>query len=414
MALLWYAFPMKILHVISQTPDFTGSGKFIREIIHQSSQKGHANFLVAGAQKKFELSLACMDEKDASFVRFDGVDLDFPIPGMSDVMPYPSSVFSKLDQAKIDAYKAVFKERIQAAVETFKPDIIHTHHLWIVTSLARSVAPQIPLVTSCHGTCLRQHHLCPDTGQMITADLKRIDRVIALSRDQQKKIAGLLDFGPEKVPVISGGYNEQCFFYQPKKFDGTVELVYAGKLSAAKGVPWMLKSLEKIRHLPFRLHMAGSSSGPEKDLCLSLAEHLGDKVIYHGPLSHEKLGELMRKSHVFILPSFFEGMPLVLIEALACGCRIVSTALPGVTELFQTRHPEMIRLLDLPQLETIDQPFQKDEAALELLLSRSLEKLISDVINTPQPDQSYVRQIQARYTWERIFSNIEKVYLDLV
>ena len=40
----------------------------------------------------------------------------------------------------------------------------------------------------------------------------------------------------------------------------------------------------------------------------------------------------MRRCAVCVLPSFYEGVPLVLVEAAACGCRIVATALPGVIE----------------------------------------------------------------------------------
>lgn len=44
---------MKILHIISLAPDFTGSGKFIQQMIFQSRKKGYANFLVAGGRKYF-------------------------------------------------------------------------------------------------------------------------------------------------------------------------------------------------------------------------------------------------------------------------------------------------------------------------------------------------------------------------
>ncbi len=405
---------MKVLHIISQTPDFTGSGKFIREIIKQSSKKGHENFLIAGAQKEFVPEPSLASEDKAVFIRFDGEDLAFPIPGMSDVMPYPSSVFSKLGQAQLDVYTRVFKDRITDTIERFKPDILHTHHLWIVSAIARSAAPGIPMITTCHGTCLRQHHLCPDISKKVTGDLKKIDRVIALSSHQQENISSLLDIGKKRIPIISGGYNDQCFYNSPKVFEGTVELLYAGKLSSAKGVPWLLKTLERIKELPFRLHMAGSSSGPEQAQCLSLAEKLGKKAVYHGPLSHEELSELMRKAHIFILPSFYEGMPLVLMEALACGCRIVTTALPGVMEIFKRQQPEMVRMIALPPLKDIDSPYEEDEEKLESMLCCALEETIASVIKNPQPDLSYVRQTGACFTWEKIFSNIEDVYMELI
>jgi hypothetical protein len=84
---------MKILHIISQAPDFTGSGKFIQQIILQARVKGHKNFLVAGVQPGCDIPENLVSKDRSVFVRFGGKDLDFPIPGMSDAMPYESTMF---------------------------------------------------------------------------------------------------------------------------------------------------------------------------------------------------------------------------------------------------------------------------------------------------------------------------------
>ncbi len=402
---------MKILHIISQAPDFTGSGKFIQEIIRHSNNHGHDNFLVAGVQADFEMPGSLLEKENCIFVRFDGKDLVFPIAGMSDIMPYQSSVFSKLNREDIQAYKKAFTIKIQHAIEQFKPDILHTHHLWIVSSVARKIAPGIPMVTTCHGTCLRQHYLCPGLGKSMTETLQEIDQVIALSCDQKENIVNTLGIDPLKIDVVSGGYNKDFFFYRPKVFNGVVELVYAGKISTPKGVPWLLKSLRHIKEMPFRLHMAGSSSDSETQKCLGLAEDLKGKVIYHGPLSHEKLGSVMRQSHVFVLPSFFEGLPLVLMEALACGCRIMATDLPGVKEIFGTESTLMVKMIPLPELETIDSPYKKDEKQLELILAEALKQQITAVQKSVEPDEDYIRSMASEFTWEKIFSKIETIYL---
>ncbi|CCK78911.1 glycosyltransferase family 4 protein [Desulfobacula toluolica] len=404
---------MKILHIISQTPDFTGSGKFIRELIRQSTRNGHENYLVAGVQADFNLPETLIRADHCCFVRFDGKDLDYSIPGMSDVMPYQSSVFSNLDITDMIEYQRVFEEKIRQAVCRFQPDILHTHHLWVVSALARRIAPDIPMVTTCHGTCLRQHYLCPHIGRSIIKDLQNIDWIIALSCDQQQSIVKTIAADPSKINVISGGYNPDCFFCESKEFDGVVELVYAGKLSSSKGVPWLLKSLEKIKDLPFRLHLAGSSSGREKQICLELAGNLGAKAVYHGSLTHERLGALMRRSHIFVLPSFFEGLPLVLMEAMACGCRIITTALPGVRQLFGTDHGTMVKMIPLPTLKTIDTPFKKDEAMLETRLAQTLKSGIEQVMQAVEPNMTYVCSATSHFTWEKIFSNIQQGYARL-
>jgi glycosyltransferase involved in cell wall biosynthesis len=401
---------MKILHIISQAPDFTGSGKFIQQIILQSRNKGHANFLVAGIQKNFRLPEGLIEASHCLFVQFDGKDLDFVIPGMSDVMPYESRVFSRMGQQDLAAYHQAFETKIRLAIDRFQPDIIHTHHLWIVSALARRISFGIPMVTSCHGTCLRQHILCPNISSRITDDLEKIDHVIALSQSQKQEIIKTIGTDPNRIHVVSGGYNDACFFHTPKAFDGVVELVYAGKLSFAKGVPWLLNSLARIRHLPFLLHMAGSSSAYEKNRCLELAGNLGEKAVYHGPLGHDDLGDLLRKAHVFVLPSFYEGLPLVLMEALACGCRLITTALPGVKELLADEENGMVKLLDLPPLETIDTPFEADIPYLESRLAEVLAQSIHEIQTCTEPDWDYACAKTFPYTWEKIFSKIDQVY----
>ena len=401
---------MRILHLISQKPDFTGSGKYVQEMIRQGRSRGHEPFLVAGVCADFAVPEDLMPPGRFRVIRFDGHDLGFPVMGMSDVMPYPSTVCSALTRLQIIEYKTAFARVIAAAIADFAPHVIHSNHLWMATAVAREVAPQLPLVTTCHGSCLRQHRLCPELGDSLKGALRGIDRIIALFGQQKADIVELLGIDPDRVDIISGGFNELCFYSAEGEDEaGTAQLLYAGKLDSSKGVPWLLRSLKRV-DAPWHLHLVGAGSGPEKDLCLELAASHGQRVTVHGVLSHEKLGALMRRSDVFVLPSFFEGLPLVLLEAMACGCRIVTTDLPGAKELFAVPHPSMVRMVELPDLETVDRPYRSDEPLLEQRLAEALGASIADVMNGVEPDQDYIRKITGPFTWEGIFERIESVY----
>jgi len=304
---------MRILHILSQMPDYTGSGKYVQEMILQGRINGHEPFLVAGVSADFDLPESLIRHEHCHLVRFGGQDVGFPIMGMSDVMPYPSTICSTLTTDQIAEYNTAFDRVIAAAVADFAPDLIHSNHLWMATAVVREVAPHVPLVTTCHGSCLRQHCLCPDLGDSFKGSLRGIDLIIALFEQQKADIVELLGIDPGRVDVVSGGYNELCFHSgEVEDEGGAVQILYAGKLDSSKGVPWLLKSLKRIRK-PWRLHLVGAGSGPERDLCLHLAASHGDRVMVHGVLSHEKLGGLMRRCDIFVLPSFFEGLPLVLL-----------------------------------------------------------------------------------------------------
>ena len=405
---------MKILHILSQMPDFTGSGKTLQAIIKQAKARGHENFMVAGIQNEFQPDPSLLPLDQTLFVNFSSADLDFPLPGMSDVMPYQSTVFSCMEPGVLAQYESAFKDKIQLAKERFVPDIIHTHHLWIVSKIVREVFADRPMVTSCHGTCLRQFCLCPEIGSEITGAVKKIDRILCLSKHQKDQVQEIHGVDPEKIKVVGAGFDESRFFFRPEsdaKIDkGPVQIVYAGKLSRAKGVPWLLRSLQKIIEPHFCLHLAGSGSGMEKDECVALAKSMGDRVVLHGALSHDKLAELMRNSHLFVLPSFFEGLPLVIMEALASGCRILTTALPGTREILRDLQSDMVDLIELPPLKTVDTPFEKDMPLLEHSLSQALENSIGKILANRQPDTKWAKRITQAHTWEKVFSRMETAY----
>ncbi|MBF0258435.1 MAG: glycosyltransferase family 4 protein [Desulfamplus sp.] len=448
---------MKILHIISQSPDFTGSGKYIQAILKCSAENGHDNFLVAGVQSNelqgdFVLNSEIIPYEKTMFVRFNGiglkgvelksVDLDYPLPGMSDVMPYKSTIFSTLTPSQITDYENAFARVIKEAVDKFNPDIIHSHHLWIVSALTRELMPDIPMVTTCHGTCLRQFALCENIGRRISLSIKKIDRIMALSNYQKQQIMQIHNIDSEKIDVVGGGYDEKLFSFAQKSSPPPVEILYAGKLSLSKGVPWLLKSFKKISNqnylqdregnsnsnsfLPhWHLHLAGGGSGLEKDECLELANEL-DKVTVHGALSHEELASLMKKSHLFILPSFFEGLPLVLMEAIACGCRVITTSLPGTCEvlgscdsaLLESSDSEisgnsnnnMVTLVELPEIETVDKPYVRDLEELETRLCEHIVEVIKNLITNPEPNQKQIEILTQNYTWNGVFKRIESVY----
>lgn len=232
---------MRILHIISQKPDFTGSGKYVQEMIRQGQNRGHESFLLAGTSPDYQIPTNLIKPDAFRVVHFDGQDLPFPVVGMSDVMPYTSTICSTLTHSQISEYKNVFAKAIGAAVKDLAPDLIHSNHLWMATAVARQVAPHLPLVTTSHGSCLRQHSLCSELGQSLGSSLRHTERIIALFQQQKHDIVQLLDVEPNKVEIISGGYNEDCFYFQEKPSNPPVQLLYAGKLDASKGVPWLLR-----------------------------------------------------------------------------------------------------------------------------------------------------------------------------
>ncbi len=148
--------PMRILHLLSQQPGKTGSGVYLQALVHQGAEDGLEQNIIVGIPSEFsELSLGTLDSSCIACVRFCDADLPYPVAGMSDVMPYQSTKFSDFTNEMLDAYLYAFASILKKNVQEFRPNLIHTHHLWLATALTRLLFPDIPLVTTCHGTELR-------------------------------------------------------------------------------------------------------------------------------------------------------------------------------------------------------------------------------------------------------------------
>lgn len=320
---------MKILHVLSQRPEATGSGIFIQAMLREAARKGYSNFLVAGIPDDQPPDPELLSDAQYRFVRFQTESLPFKVVGMSDVMPYDSTRFCDMDAQMIASYERAFEEVLSEVVPEFRPDIIHCNHLWLVAALVWRLCPEIPMVSMCHGSDLRQFQNCPHLAERVQRPCAALDAILALSSEQKDQIDKLYEVDPDKVRIVGAGYNE-ALFTPATKSKAPVTLAYAGKLSRAKGVPWFLKALDGIQNEDWHLHLVGGGSGPEKAECLELAALLGnEKITMHDPMPQAALADIIKQAHVFVLPSLYEGLPLVLLEALACGCRLEPPIFPA-------------------------------------------------------------------------------------
>ena len=405
---------MKILHILSQRPDSTGSGYYIQNIIRLAEKAGHQNYLLAALPVGEELQLQGGESTIMDFVWFNGGDLNYAMPGMSDVMPYDSSKFSELTEAQIDSYENAFAEKIRKAANAFHPDIIHSHHLWVATAVARKLLPEIPLVTTCHSTDLRQYMQCSNLRARVLSHCRGIDRVLSLSRDQAEKISHLYRIKKDRIDIVGGGFNTELFSRTDKPVPPPVQMLYAGKLSFAKGVDLLLDCCMRLKSLPIHLHLAGSGSGAEEARCLELAKELGTDVTIHGRIEQHQLARLMGTCHLFILPSFFEGVPLVLLEALSSGCRIITTDLPGCRELLARANEDLVQFIPLPPLASIDRPFPEDVARLRSDFAEAIQNMVRCIQKKPTVSQAEIDKLVSNSTWDSIFARIETTYLKAI
>ena len=120
--------------------------------------------------------------------------------------------------------------------------------------------------------------------------------------------------------------------------DPTPQLLFVGNLSVRKGVPELLRALalSPLADVPLRLTLAGGGD-IEGHRAIAQAMGLGDRVCFAGWTEQAQVARLMSEADLLVLPSHDEGLPLVILEALACGVPVVCTPVGEIPHVLQDR-----------------------------------------------------------------------------
>lgn len=163
------------------------------------------------------------------------------------------------------------------------------------------------------------------------------DGYISVSNFTKKKLIYHMKVPEEKIVVIYNGINLDLFkntFVDEKYRDPTIVTIC--RLVPYKRVEDLIKAIKILKSdIPnIRLKIIGK--GPQEEYLKTLSKDLGiiDKIDFLGKISDNKeLIKILKKSHVFALPSIVEGFGIVIIEALAAGIPYVSADIPPIKEI---------------------------------------------------------------------------------
>lgn len=398
---------MRILHVSCQKPDSTGSGIYLSALVKAFAADGHDNAVICGVAPEDEPHRSLCEGTRIYPVRFNTSELPFPVCGMSDMMPYESTRYRDLTDEQLSQFRAAFAKVIQEADAGFQPDLVICHHLYYLTALTREALPHRTVVGISHATDLRQYQQHDLGHKFISEQIPKLDSICALSIAHREDILRLFDVDPDKVKVIGTGYDPELFNTTGR---GTEQLaataseviahasgedasswrnvsepilLYVGKIGYKKGVLSLVRTLKFLKDakVPYKAVFVGGHSTPEEyEHIRAEAEDAALPITFTGALNTEQLSLIYKYADVMVLPSFFEGIPLVMAEALACGCRVVATDLPGIRPFYDHfLEDACIRYVRPPAMGNVDTPIEEELPGFEFRLADALtEALMGD------------------------------------
>ncbi len=156
-------------------------------------------------------------------------------------------------------------------------------------------------------------------------------------RSQLLKIASLDQW--DKLHVVRLGVDPQVFApSESASAGGPFEVVCIGRLVASKGQGVLLRAARLLLDQGHYLVISFVGDGPDRAALETQTREsgLGSIVKFHGAVNQDGIRELYGHAHAFVLPSFAEGIPVVLMEAMAMEIPCVSSGVNGIPELIES------------------------------------------------------------------------------
>ncbi|GIW40469.1 MAG: glycosyl transferase [Candidatus Binatia bacterium] len=231
-------------------------------------------------------------------------------------------------------------------LRSVRPDVLLSaaSHVNLAACLAyRQARVPLPLVLRVSNHLSRSSWNLRRSPRLLTPILARelfpsAAALIAVSRSVADDLVRVTGLPSEKVHVIYNPVVDERLFRKAREMpdhpwfaDSRMPVVLgAGRFVKQKDFPTLLRAFARVRReRPAKLVVLGSGKPRRKEKLEKLAAKLGIREDVDFPGFVENPYAYMARASVFVLSSAWEGLPGVLVEAMACGCPVVATDCPG-------------------------------------------------------------------------------------
>jgi glycosyltransferase involved in cell wall biosynthesis len=287
-------------------------------------------------------------------------------------------------------------------------DIVHAHLFptGFFIALASLLVPKTKYIYSEHSVNnrRRQYRLSKVLDRFIYS---RYNRVIAVSEAVRDELVGWLPELAWKTRVITNCIEPDDFLVSANQIqtlryelgigDDVKVILYIGRLQEIKGPDVLLKAIHLINssEKPIRLLYAGSGPMKEKLVDQAAAYSLSDRITFLGLRTDVPI--LLHLADLVVIPSRWEGLPMVLLEAMAACRPVIATEVGGIPEVIENG----VNGLLVPP----DNPYSIAEKILLLLNSSEISENIGN---------NGLKRVRERYTTEIAVKKLLDVYNEVL
>ena len=296
----------------------------------------------------------------------------------------------------------IFVNKVIKSLEP-KIDIIHVH-----TPLSPFIKTSLPLITTIHTPMLNDTRSIEVKnlrsfveklmGRFVSFPielklLKRANIITTVANSVAHELKEY-DLDPNEVTVIGNGVDEKVFTPLINKTSEKY-IFFAGRLGYRKGLFDLIECGKYICEKYSDVNFVIVGDGMLKDDLKSNVNKLNleKRIIFKGHVSKTELINLYQNATIHVLPSHYEGLPTVILEAMSCGLPVVATAVSGNLDVIENYKNGLL----VPPKSPIEMA-----KAITILLDN--ENLRRDLGNAAR------KTIQEKFTWDIISTKILQSY----
>jgi len=237
--------------------------------------------------------------------------------------------------------------------------------------------------------------------------LRDYGAVICVSDYVKKRVARFIGANPPRLDTIYNGVDTLLFRPELdttsfKKKLGIVDktaILFVGRLVTLKGVQYLIRAMSQIRKSVDNAVLIICGTGPQWGLLQETARklELTSSVIFAGYVPHRRLPEYFAASDFCVVPSTFESMGSVLLEAMSMKKPVIASRVGGI--------PEVIKDAENGLLVSPRDPEAISDAIARLLSDRQLYEKIARNGRQDAVD---------KYAWHKIATQVSQLYSDLL
>ena len=275
-------------------------------------------------------------------------------------------------------------------VDKFQPDLIHGQSTFDggIISLYISIVFQLPYIITEHNLFLL-HNVDEIRKKESVMALENASHVLVVSYDKARQI--LMHNISIKPIVIGNMINDKLFNYQPKREHSEFVILIVGHFSFIKDYDTFFEAMRILKEISvarFKIICLGYNAWNDTDntdRISSLAKSYDVfNVSFIGIVDRSKINEYYWNADLFVLTSIAEGLPISVLEALACGTPVFSTHCGGVEDVINNDNGRLVPIKDAASLaKEINLFFEEklkfdNEKISENILSKYSSKVFAD------------------------------------